>query len=150
MSCRATAAACGFAEVIVDTYSRHEGPIRVHWLPHEALPLPGRLGMTIIPGRKWRDAARDLDDLRAAGVRRLLCLANDQELFECGIRNLRALSEERGIVFHHVPVFFHSTPSVDQVRVVPFLSVCGVCRVVSCRVRTMADSGGTVSRPRRW
>jgi hypothetical protein len=103
--------------VVVKTYERHEGPIRVYWVPHEALPLPGRLGMTIIPGRKWRDARHDLDDLQAVGTNHLLCLANDQELFECGVRNLRTLSEERGMVFHHVPVFFHSTPSVEQVSV---------------------------------
>jgi len=115
LSFTAQAAACGFAEVIARAYSRNEGPIRIHWLPQEVLPHPGRLGTTIIPGRKWRDVRKDLDHLRAAGVRRLLCLANEHELFECDAGDLRRLAEEQDIAFAHVPIFFHSAPSVGQV-----------------------------------
>jgi protein tyrosine phosphatase (PTP) superfamily phosphohydrolase (DUF442 family) len=89
-------------------------------VPREVLPLPGRLGMTIIPGRKWRDVREDLDQLRRDGVQRMLCLASDQELFECGVRHLRSLAEEHGIVFHHVPLFFNSAPSTHQVLLIQY------------------------------
>src|SRR5262249_10340277 len=71
--------------------------IRVDVLPASALPFPGRVGMTLAPGRKARGASatwdRDLDeDLRVLrddyGAKALVTLMRDYELADLGIPQL--------------------------------------------------------------
>jgi protein-tyrosine phosphatase len=67
--------------------------LRIDWLAAEELPgaLPGRLGLTFLPGKRGpssrypgnvyrRDAADDLASMRRMGVVRLLLLVEDREL----------------------------------------------------------------------
>jgi protein-tyrosine phosphatase len=67
--------------------------LRIDWLDSAQLgdELPGRLGLTILPGKRGisfrypgrvyrRDLEEDLATLRAAGVLRLVLLVNDAEL----------------------------------------------------------------------
>lgn len=74
-----------------------ERPIRVDWLPDGWAPdgLPGRLGLTILPGKHGastrypgrvyeRDLDADLATLRELGVARLVLLVEDHELDRWG------------------------------------------------------------------
>ncbi len=74
-----------------------DGPLRIDWVDGALCDdqLPGRLGMTILPGKRGpssrypgrvyrRDLATDLAALRAADVRRLVLLVEDRELERWG------------------------------------------------------------------
>ena len=86
-------------------------PIRVDFLPREACPLPGRIGMTLAPGKNapggnWRrDLEQDLRHLREARAASLLvCLLQEPELSLLGIEDLWALSRAEGIRTMHLPI----------------------------------------------
>ena len=81
--------------------------LRIDWIPAADLPdgLPGRLGLTFLPGKHGaslrypgrvyrRDLARDVAALRAAGVECLVLLVTDAELARWGhpaiVRDARA------------------------------------------------------------
>ena len=111
----ALAAACGHADdVIAET--RLDRRLRVDWLAPESLAMPGRLGMTLCPGRKdrGRDLERDLDDLAAAGAKHLLCLLGDDELEWAGIPGLREAARRRGLGFAQHPIPDQCAPSIDD------------------------------------
>ena len=87
-------------------------PIRVDWLPPA---LPGRVGLTLAPGKRapsalaerpWqRDLGADLDRLTEAyGVTVVVCLMEDHELQACGISGLEAAVRERGMDFLRLPI----------------------------------------------
>ncbi len=87
-------------------------PIRVDFLPREAIELRGRIGVTFAPGKKdprrlWdRDLDQDLRRLREAfGASVLVCLVEDHELELLGIADLpnRARSAGIHVVFHPIP-----------------------------------------------
>ncbi len=72
-------------------------PLRIDWFEPAQLgdELPGRLGLTILPGKQGvsfrypgrvyrRDLDEDLASLRAAGVERLVLLVDDAELRKWG------------------------------------------------------------------
>ena len=74
-----------------------EPPLRIDWLEPAQLgdDLPGRLGLTILPGKQGvsfrypgrvyrRDLEQDFAMLRAAGVERLVLLVDDGELARWG------------------------------------------------------------------
>ncbi|HET7686606.1 MAG TPA: protein-tyrosine phosphatase family protein [Candidatus Limnocylindria bacterium] len=69
--------------------------LRIDWLPAERIGPGGRLGLTILPGKRGastrypgriydRDLDADLAALRAAGVVRLVLLVDDGELARFG------------------------------------------------------------------
>jgi protein-tyrosine phosphatase len=93
-------------------------PLRIDWLEPAQLgdDLPGRLGLTILPGKQGisfrypgriyrRDLDEDLASLRAAGVERLVLLVDDAELRKWG--NPRIV--QRGVAAG-VTVLRHPTP----------------------------------------
>ena len=72
-------------------------PPRVDWIPAADLgdELPGRIGMTVLPGKRGAsvrypgrvyraDLSQDLRALAAAGIRRLILLVDDGELTRWG------------------------------------------------------------------
>jgi protein-tyrosine phosphatase len=84
--------------------------LRVDWLPPEwpADGRPGRLGLTILPGKHGastrypgrmydRDLASDLRALREAGVVRLVLLVDDDELARWGEIEIVAIAEAAGV-----------------------------------------------------
>jgi protein-tyrosine phosphatase/nicotinamidase-related amidase len=91
--------------------------LRVDWLPEE-LTAPGRLGLTILPGR--RDWGRRLDEdvaaLKAAGVTRLLSMVPEEELHRYGVDELLATFAAAGLRVHHLPVVDQRICSVEELQ----------------------------------
>jgi protein-tyrosine phosphatase len=99
---------------------------RIDWLASEELPggLPGRLGLTFLPGKRGassrypghtyrRDAADDLATMRSAGVVRLLLLVEDEELERWSDPDLVAIGAAAGLDVRRHPIPDGSAPSVE-------------------------------------
>jgi protein-tyrosine phosphatase len=90
-------------------------PLRVDFVPADKLRLPGRLGMTLAPGKKdekWsRDLSEDLPTLRADfHTDVLVCLLEEFELEMLGIPDLLDRAREAGIEPRWFPIPDVSTP----------------------------------------
>ena len=93
----------------------HAGPLRIDWLPatHSA---PGRLGITMAPGR--RDYGRSLEDdlqvLVGAKVDAVVCLLSPDEFARYGVDDLLRRYRDLGLQVYHQPIADGRTPSVEQ------------------------------------
>jgi protein-tyrosine phosphatase len=98
--------------------------LRIDWIPAAELGggLPGRLGMTFLPGKQGastrypghvyrRDTAADLAGMRELGVRLLVLLVEDGELARWGDPRLPAVAAEQG-----VPLLLYPIPDGAAVR----------------------------------
>lgn len=85
---------------------RRSGPLRVDWIDkrHTA---PGRLGITILPGRRDydRDLARDVESLKKDKVTHVVCLITHPEFTHFGVDGLFKAYREAGIKQLHLPIF---------------------------------------------
>jgi ADP-ribosylglycohydrolase len=118
-------------------------PIHVDFLPREACPLPGRVGLTIAPGAKdWgaqRDLAADLDRLRDAfGARVLVSFLGEAELDLLGIADHASVARARGLRVCRLPMIDGGVPEntddvVRLVRAVIALLEGGETVVLHCR-----------------
>ena len=72
--------------------------LRVDWIPSKYSPR-GRLGITILPGRKDRnrDLLTDLQELKRKGVTRLVSIVTDEELSYFGVSDLQEISTKLGL-----------------------------------------------------
>lgn len=88
------------------------GPLRVDWLPAD-LSAPGRVGLTLLPGR--RDLGRELDAdllaLRGAGVDAVLCLLADDEFAHYGVEGLMQAYRSAGLDALHQPIVDGRVPT---------------------------------------
>lgn len=109
----ALAAACGHAEDVVAT-SQANRKLRVDWVDAALVATPGRLGMTLCPGRRDRGRAldADLDVLRRLGAKKILCLATSEELYWAGVSDLRSACEARGLQFRNAPIPDQGVPTL--------------------------------------
>jgi protein-tyrosine phosphatase len=104
-------------------------PIHVDWIDPDLLAdgLPGRLGVTILPGKRGasvrypgrvyrRDARTDLDRLRSLGAGLLVLLVEDWELRRWGDPALVAHAADAGVKVHRLPIRDGAAPpSVNAV-----------------------------------
>jgi nicotinamidase-related amidase len=115
----ALAAACSLADQITRTV-KAELNLRVDWIDSD-LTGPGRLGITVCPGRRdrGRDLGADLTRLRSAGATRLLCLLTDSELTWAGVPDLGARARAAGLAYHRLPIADQGTPEIaDAIELV--------------------------------
>lgn len=77
---------------------------------------PGKLGMTILPGRRDmpRDLERDLGSMKKAGVDAVVCLVPDEELHEYGVPDLLRRYGEQGIESYHLPILDQKACAPEQ------------------------------------
>jgi protein-tyrosine phosphatase len=101
--------------------------LRIDWLDPAQLgdELPGRLGLTILPGKHGvsfrypgrvyrREVDADMAALRAAGVQRLILLVDDAELQNWGDPGIVARGEANGVRVDRFPIpDGHPPRSVD-------------------------------------
>jgi protein-tyrosine phosphatase len=91
--------------------------LRIDWLAADQLAghLPGRLGLTHLPGKRGasirypghvyrRDTASDLAAMRAAGVRRLVLLVQDHELERWGDPGIADVAAAGGVDLARFPI----------------------------------------------
>jgi len=103
-----------------------DSALRIDWLLAEELPanLPGRLGLTFLPGKRGpssrypgnvyrRDAAEDLATMRALGVVRLLLLVEDGELARWSTPRIVQLGRAAGIDVRRFPMRDGSAPTLE-------------------------------------
>ena len=108
-------------------------PISVDFLPAEILPLSGRLGLTLAPGKKtwsefgppWdRDLATDLERLHAVyGTQTLVCLLEKQEMVDLHIPDLAGRAETMDIRVLRYPVRDGQVP--DEAQIYAYREVIG-------------------------
>lgn len=122
-------------------------PIRVDFLPSIIVKLPGRIGMTIAPGKKirgiygnWhRDLEKDLTRIkRVHGASVLVCLLEPEELVMLKIPELPDVARRLGLEIVQFPIRDVSVPdSVERLRdlVVQILgaAAAGKTVVIHCR-----------------
>lgn len=96
---------------------RSSGPLRVDWLD-ERLSAPGRLGITLLPGRKdYRRSLRsDLAALKAAGVTHAACLLPASELAQFGVERLLERYGEAGIEARSLPILDQRVSTPAEMR----------------------------------
>jgi len=85
---------------------RIKGPLRINWLdlPHTS---PGKLGISILPGRKdfSRSLADDILRLKSEGVSHILALVTNDELAIYGVERLFEAYKQAGFTVFHLPIF---------------------------------------------
>lgn len=103
------------------------GPeLRIDWLLPGELPggLPGRLGLTFLPGKRGassrypghvfrRDAAADLAAMRSQGVVLLALLVEDEELERWSDPDLVGIGSGAGVEVRRYPIPDGGVPSVE-------------------------------------
>ena len=101
-------------------------PLTVSWLepPHQHTPTPGRLGVTLAPGRRststrgfrWeRDLHRDLTALQLEyHVDTLVSLVPPDEARAIGIHTLPEQCRTRSLEHHHLPIPDGGVPAPSQ------------------------------------
>jgi protein-tyrosine phosphatase len=119
----ALAAACSLADQVAHTVEANL-VLRVDWVESSRIG-PGRLGITICPGRQDRDRnlEADLAQLRTDGVDRLLCLSTDAELDWAGVPELDSRAEAYGLNYRWLPVPDQGTCSLSEA-----VDLVGWCR----------------------
>lgn len=110
-----TASLCSLA--IESSILEQQGELWVAWLPR-LRTAPGRLGLTLLPGRKdkQRVLSHDLDILKAQGISHIVCLVTQQELEDYGVPQLLDAYTQQGIEYLHVPILDQSTIPISQVK----------------------------------
>ena len=90
---------------LIADYLTVSSKLRVDWLP-DAWASPGRIGLTILPGRKdWgRNLASDLQSLKEDGVHRVICLVPGEELRRYGVGDLLPAMRKAGLEAFHLPI----------------------------------------------
>jgi protein-tyrosine phosphatase len=99
-------------------------PLRVDWIDADDLGagLPGRLGLTFLPGKRGastrypgrvyrRELDRDLATLRDLGVHRLLLLVEDWELARWGDARIVERGAEHGVTVDRRPLVDGTAPA---------------------------------------
>jgi len=117
-------------------------PLRIDFLPAHVTRLPGRIGMTIAPGKRidgihghWdRDLVKDLTRAREGyGIDVLVCLVEDFELDQLHITELPELAVRMGFNVVRLPIPDCGVPSHE-----------GVLRKTVTKILTAAESGRSV------
>jgi protein-tyrosine phosphatase len=131
-------------------------PLRIDWLESEELrdALPGRLGLTFLPGKRGpsmrypgRVYRRHLDDdlaaLRAAGVGRLVLLVEDHELTRWGDVDIVERASVSGPAVDRRPIPDGSPPASMDAMDRILASVADGRRTANVAVACMGGVGRT-------
>jgi len=94
---------------------RAKGPLQIDWLdePHND---PGKLGITILPGRRdfSRSLTEDISRLKSDGVSHVLSLITEDELMAYGVEELFDAYQQAGFVHSHMPILDQDVCTPDE------------------------------------
>ncbi len=98
--------AAGACSAQITRRLKDSGPLRVDWLDSRYTE-PGRLGLTILPGRQdyKRSLAEDVQALRAQGVTHVVPLITHDEFHAYGVDDLLDAYRQIGFSLRHQPIF---------------------------------------------
>ncbi|MFN8456827.1 MAG: isochorismatase [Anaerolineae bacterium] len=104
-----TASWCGFS---LSQRFKQQGPLRIDWLDPQHT-APGRLGLTLLPGRKdyGRSLTEDVATLKTQGVNHVVCLITDEEFVTYGVEELLDAYRQAGLMVHRLPILDQSVCS---------------------------------------
>jgi protein-tyrosine phosphatase len=106
--------------------------LRVDWIPLAG--VPGRMGLTILPGRgdRGRALTEDIDRLVELKTDLVVSLTTDDELSQFGVPTLAASLIARGINCRRVPILDQKTCDLTQARAISdeILNACQAGRTV--------------------
>jgi protein-tyrosine phosphatase/nicotinamidase-related amidase len=107
--------ACRAAELL-KRLMQHAGPLRVDWMPAQYTGR-GRLGLTIVPGRRdyERSLDADLRTLKREGVNAVVCLLANDEFERYGVADLLARYRGEGMDVLHLPTIDRTPPSAEAI-----------------------------------
>ncbi|MEO8001612.1 MAG: isochorismatase family protein [Arenimonas sp.] len=105
--------ACRAAELL-QRMAQHSGPLRVDWMP-EKFTAPGRVGLTIVPGRRdyERSLEADIRTLKREGINAIICLLANDEFEKYGVPQLLEQYRANGMDVLHLPTIDRTPPSDD-------------------------------------
>lgn len=129
------------------TKTSENNPLEVDFIEAETLKAPGRIGLSIAPGKHDEDSGaiwkRDLDaDLARIkdefGVTKIVSLLEDHEFSELNISNYLEKAEVAGLAVKRFPVDDHGKPSSlaemrDAVRFVNDAVAAGEAVLIHCK-----------------
>jgi protein-tyrosine phosphatase len=95
---------------------RTRGVLRIDWLP-EQYTQQGRLGMTILPGRRdrGRDLHQDIASMKEQGVSHVVCLLSHEEFQRYGVDRMLAEYRNANIELYHLPIIDQQATAVEQI-----------------------------------
>ena len=91
------------------------GPLRIDWLDTDHT-TPGKIGLTILPGRKdrGRSLSEDISVMQKEAVTHVLTLITSNEFQDYGVDDLFESYAEAGFKTRHFPILDHSVSSVPE------------------------------------
>lgn len=80
--------------------------------------LRGKIGMTILPGRKdrERDLSEDIRTIHDNHISAVVCLLSVDELEFYGVKNLKSAYEDSGLRTYFLPILDQSVPTVEETK----------------------------------
>jgi len=106
--------------ILIDKIKDHTQ--RTNRLRIDFMSLPdagyGRIGMTILPGRRDRDRnlEEDLSTIRESGVTAILCLNTENEFQDYGVSGLKEAYAENGFDARYVPIVDQAIPTRSEMK----------------------------------
>lgn len=97
--------ASGHLSAKISQHLKMRGPLRIDWLDPN-LTSPGRLGITILPGRKdvSRALADDVSVLKAEGISHIISLVTRDELHRYDVEDLFDVYQNMEFTLLHLPI----------------------------------------------
>ncbi len=96
---------------------KERGPLRVDWLDQQYTGI-GRLGLTILPGRKdySRSLPDDLATMKAQGVSHIVPLLTSDEFSAYGVDELLDAYQQAGFITRRLPILDQSVCSAAEMK----------------------------------
>ncbi len=91
------------------------GPLRIGWID-EQYTENGKMGLTILPGRKDRNRSLsdDITSMKEQGVSHVITLLSAKEFIDYGVEGLLDKYNEAGLKVKYLPILDHSACSVND------------------------------------
>jgi len=107
----------GWCSAQITRRLKQRGPLRVDWIDQRYTGA-GRLGLTILPGRKdySRSLFDDLAAMKAQSVSHVISLLTDDEFSAYGVEDLLDAYKQAGFVTRRLPILDQSVCSPAEMR----------------------------------